>query len=89
MVELGLPVVLGSDDPALFPTTLAGEYEIAITELPADAQALVELARRSLQASWLDDESKKAAQVAFDAEIDVLVPRHTGNDYPADPITAT
>jgi adenosine deaminase len=68
MAGLGLPIVLASDDPALFPTTLSDEYAIAVDALGADAQLIVELALRSLAAAWLDDDTKRPMRKHFDAE---------------------
>ena len=42
-VEFGVPFVVGSDDPGIFDTTLAGEIDaaIAIAELPSDSYGAV------------------------------------------------
>ena len=68
MAALGLPIVLASDDPALFPTTLSDEYTIAVDVLDASAQLIIDLARRSLAAAWLDDDAKRSMLNEFEVE---------------------
>ncbi|WP_291277920.1 adenosine deaminase [Galactobacter sp.] len=57
MVEAGLRVTINSDDPALFPTTLKREMEIA-DEVLGERRAW--LVNNSVDATFLDTDAKKA-----------------------------
>jgi len=54
----GLMVTLNTDDPAMFGTTLRGEYELAQAEFGFTDEHLRELARNSFEASFLPGETK-------------------------------
>src|SRR5712692_3800513 len=56
--EQGLMLTLNTDDPAMFGTTLAREYELAQTEFGFTDEHLRELARNSFEASFLPAEKK-------------------------------
>ncbi len=51
IVDAGIPVALGADDPMLFGTRLADQYETARSVLGFDDAGLADLARSSLRAS--------------------------------------
>lgn len=63
MYERGLRVTINSDDPALFPTTLAEEYRLAAEALGADA--LPGLARAGVEASFAPEEVKRELLAAL------------------------
>jgi adenosine deaminase/aminodeoxyfutalosine deaminase len=65
----GLMVTLNSDDPAMFQTTLNREYEIAQQEFNFSEEHLRELARNSIEASFLPVERK----LKLLSQIDFLV----------------
>jgi adenosine deaminase len=73
MVAENLPVVFASDDPAMFPTTLAAEYAIAADALTADPLVMSTFALRSVEASWLPDDEKRALTRKFREEIEALL----------------
>ncbi len=56
--DQGLMLTLNTDDPAMFSTTLAREYELAQTEFGFTDEHLRELARISFEASFLPAEKK-------------------------------
>jgi adenosine deaminase len=72
MVAEGLSVVLASDDPAMFPTTLAEEYAIAAGPIGLSADTLVEISLRSVDAAWVDDARRAELAAVFRREIDEL-----------------
>lgn len=51
LFEAGVPIALGADDPLLFGSRLAAQYEIARTEQGFSDIELADLARMSIQAS--------------------------------------
>jgi Adenosine deaminase len=66
LVEAGLLVTLNSDDPAMFSSRLAGEYEAARATFGFDDDALARLARAGIDASFAPGSLKAtlAAEVA-------------------------
>ncbi len=63
----GLMVTLNTDDPAMFRTSLSGEYALAQEEFGFTQEHLRELARNSFEASFLPAEKKLALLNLFDA----------------------
>jgi adenosine deaminase len=61
IVRAGIPVALGADDPLLFGSRLAAQYELARTELGFGDDDLAALARGSFQASRAPEALRKAA----------------------------
>jgi adenosine deaminase len=61
IVEAGIPVALGADDPLLFGSRLAAQYDTARDALGLTDTELARLARDSLAASRAPDALKKAA----------------------------
>jgi adenosine deaminase len=58
MVHAGLRVTLGSDDPAMFPTTLGLEYVEACEQIGLPLDTVVDLAAYGIDASWMPDDDK-------------------------------
>ena len=65
----GLMITLNTDDPAMFRTSLSGEYALAQHEFGFSDEHLRELARNSFEASFLTAEKKLALLNLFDAAI--------------------
>jgi len=65
--DKGLMVTLNSDDPAMFSTSLAREYQLAQDSFTFSDEHLRELARNSFEASFLPPEKKLAFLNLFDA----------------------
>ena len=66
--DQGLMITLNTDDPAMFQTSLIKEYEIAQQEFSFSEEHLRELARNSIEASFLPVEKK----LRFLQQIDFL-----------------
>jgi aminodeoxyfutalosine deaminase len=64
--DQGLMVTLNSDDPAMFSTSLAREYQLAQNSFSFSDEHLRELARNSFEASFLPPEKKLAFLNLFD-----------------------
>lgn len=65
--DQGIMVTLNSDDPAIFGTTLAGEYQLAQDAFGFTDEHLRELARNSFEASFLPPEKKLQFLNLFDS----------------------
>jgi adenosine deaminase len=67
LLEAGVPVALGADDPLLFGARLAAQYATAREALRLDDATLAELARMSLRASCAPDDIRTKAMEGVDA----------------------
>jgi adenosine deaminase len=67
IVENGIPVALGADDPLLFGSRLAAQYELVRDDLGFDDEELADLARSSLRASRAPADVLTAALADVDA----------------------
>ncbi len=56
--DMGLPVVLGSDDPTFFGTSIGREYQIAQEEFGFSDAELLQLTRNAIDCSFADEELK-------------------------------
>jgi len=65
--DQGIMVTLNSDDPAMFGTSLAGEYQLAQDAFGFTDEHLRELARNSFEASFLPAEKKLQFLNLFDS----------------------
>ncbi len=70
LLEAGATVALGSDDPLLFGSRLAGQYATMRAAHELADETLAELARMSLRASRAPVELRDAALVEIDAWLD-------------------
>jgi adenosine deaminase len=67
LVAAGVPVSINSDDPPMFSTTLASEYEIARDLLGLDDAGVADLARASVRYSFAPDDLKASVLAEIDA----------------------
>ncbi|MDQ7909245.1 adenosine deaminase [Phytohabitans sp. ZYX-F-186] len=67
LLDAGVRVALGSDDPLLFPGGLHGQYEIARHELGCADADLATLARHSVEASAAPAEVRRRLTAGIDA----------------------
>ncbi|HUK23432.1 MAG TPA: adenosine deaminase [Terriglobales bacterium] len=67
--DQGMMITLNSDDPAMFGTSLAREYQLAQDNFGFTDEHLRELARNSFEASFLPAEKKLAFLNLFDAAV--------------------
>jgi adenosine deaminase len=72
MLDAGLRVTPCSDDPGMFPTTLADEYRIAAGPIGATHAQLRDMALTGVDASWLPAAEKARLRAAAVAELDAL-----------------
>ena len=61
MFEAGVMITLNTDDPAMFHTSLAREYQLAQETFGFSYEQLREIARNSFEASFLPAEKKVAS----------------------------
>ena len=70
LVDAGVRVALGADDPLLFGSRLADQYEIARSVHGFDDQGLAALARSSVEASLAPDDHKQQLTKDIDTWLD-------------------
>jgi adenosine deaminase len=58
MLDAGLLVTLNADDPSMFHAPLSGEYRLGREVFGMDDEALADLARNAVEASFADPETK-------------------------------
>ena len=58
LLQAGVPVTLGSDDPGMFDTTLVTEYVVAAEVLGVSRQRLVDIARTGVEKSYAPEATK-------------------------------
>ena len=73
MLDAGLKLVVDTDDPPMLQTDLAREYRLLAETMSIDRKTLGSLALNSLDASWLDDSTKRDWRATWSAEIDSLL----------------
>ena len=66
-VAAGVPVVIGSDDPPMFATTLDHEYEVAADLLGLDESGIADLARAAVRASFAPEDVRARVLDEIDA----------------------
>jgi len=75
MLEEQLLATVNSDDPAYFGGYVADNYDAVAAALDFDAETLVELARNSFEAAFLDPHSRAAYRAQLDASAAALANR--------------
>jgi aminodeoxyfutalosine deaminase len=76
LFDAGLLVTINTDDPAMFHTSLAREYELAQDVFGFTDEHIRELARNSLEASFLPAEKKVKMLDRFDAAVNRSTPQN-------------
>ncbi|GEM_PF-425695 len=64
-------IVLSSGMPSLYQTTLTDEYVIAHEQCGLEIGEIVELIRRSIQSSFMDDDAKADLLKTFDSDVEM------------------
>ncbi len=59
LLDAGVRVTLSSDDPAMFRTSITGEYLTAATTLGLSRDELADIARTGIEAAFLPAEAKR------------------------------
>ena len=65
--DMGMMVIINTDDPVFFKTTLLDEFWICVKSLKFTMDEIKQLVKNSYIASFMTDEEKKAALKAVDA----------------------
>ena len=69
MLDAGLNVIAASDDPGMFPTTLANEYRILAEDLAVPYERLRRMSLAGVDACWLPATEKAALRARFEREL--------------------
>jgi adenosine deaminase len=72
MVSKGLKVMINSDDPPMFHTDIGTEYVKMVNAAAWEPAQVREFCINGIDASWLDDDTKRRMRREFDAELDAL-----------------
>ncbi|MGQ0651138.1 MAG: adenosine deaminase, partial [Betaproteobacteria bacterium] len=73
LVDAGLNVTLNTDDPEMFHTDLADSYRHVMQSLGWGPQRACAFSLAGIEASWLDEGSKKRLRESFRKELDSLL----------------
>lgn len=65
-VAHGVPIVIASDDPLLFQTTLSEQYAVLETKAVLSPDQLIEACRRGIEMACLDADEKEDLKQAFE-----------------------
>jgi adenosine deaminase len=76
----GVELSVNTDDPSLFDTDLAREYEKLAASFGYDAETLVDLALAGVRHSFLPAAEKSQLAAEIRAEAERLAPRHLGRE---------
>ncbi|MDE2820160.1 MAG: hypothetical protein OXI40_10555 [Chloroflexota bacterium] len=79
LVENDVSVLLASGMPRLYRSSLVDEYVMAVEQCGLDLSDVVDLARRSIQLSFLEDERKKTLLDKFDKQLEFARLSHLDN----------
>ena len=66
-VAHGVPIVIASDDPMLFQTTLSEQYAVLETKADLSTDQLIEACRRGIEMACLDADEKEDLKRVFEA----------------------
>lgn len=72
MVERGVNVTLGSDDPTMFHTDQGLEYVKFVEEFGFTADQAIKVSLAAIDASWLDDSEKVGLRAEYEKEIEQM-----------------
>lgn len=72
MIEAGLPISIGTDDPCVVPANLTAEYEKLLGGQLFDADVAARVALQGAKAAWLDDTERRRLIANFEREIATL-----------------
>jgi adenosine deaminase len=72
MVEVGLPVTLNTDDPAMFKTDVGHTYRTLFARLGWGCERARDLSLAGVDACWLDSSARADLRRAFEREITAL-----------------
>jgi adenosine deaminase len=67
LLDAGLRCTLASDDPTMFGSPLAGEYELCRSVFGFGDERLADLARNGVRASFAEDGLKEELELGIDA----------------------
>ncbi len=69
LFDSGLPIILSSGMPSLYQTSLVDEYMLAHEACGLGIDEIVELAKRSIVLSYMDDEAKASLLTSFEQQV--------------------
>lgn len=73
MADAGLFLTVNSDDPPMFGADLTGEFMLLHEQAGFSLPELGTFAKNSIDAAWVDDETKRAWHAEWDPEIDRIL----------------
>lgn len=68
LIQAGVPLILSSDDPAMFHTSATREYEVAHEVLGVDCPTLVKIAREGFKRAFVSEKERVELLARFEKE---------------------